>query len=125
MKLIVAVIPVDKLPEIQERLKEPDVYLMYVSRVGDVRESILGHYRGSEYREPRPRLRLEVVVANDLRVQDTVADIGRIACTPSSAGVSSGSIFVMPLDDWLHIPAVRPQTPSSSSKTAKSVRAAS
>src|SRR5262245_47062103 len=82
---------------------------MYVSPVGDVRESILGHYRGSEYREPRPRLRLEVVVANDLRVQDTVADIGRIACAPSSPGRSGGSIFVMPLDEWLYIPAVQPE----------------
>ena len=125
MKLIVAVIPVDKLREIQEALKEPDVYLMYVSTVGDVRESILGRYRGSEYREPRPRLRLEVVVVNDLRVQDTVADIGRIACAPSSAGVGSGSIFVMPLDEWLYIPAVRPRTASSASESAKSVRAAS
>jgi nitrogen regulatory protein PII len=125
VKLIVAVVPVDKLREIQETLKEPDVYPMYVSPVGDVRESILGHYRGSEYREPRPRLRLEVVVVNDLRVQDTVADIRRIACTPSSAGVSSGSIFVMPLDEWLHIPTVRPRTASSSSESVKSVGAAS
>src|SRR5262245_66151732 len=97
---------------------------MYVSPVGDVRESILGHYRGSEYRNPRPRLRLEVVVANDLRVQDTVADISRIACTGHPTAVSSGSIFVMPLDEWVCIPAA-PQAVPSSFETAHLVREAS
>ena len=122
MKLIVAVIPGDKLWEIKETLKEPDVYIMYVSPVGDVRESIVGHYRGSEYRNPRPRLRLEVVVVNDLRVQDTVVDICRIACTRHR-----GSIFVMPLDEWVHISAELPQATamSSSFETAHSVREAS
>lgn len=120
MKLIVAVIPGDKLWEIKETLKEPDVYIMYVSPVGDVRESTVGHYRGSEYRNPRPRLRLEVVVVNDLRVQDTVADICRIACTRHP-----GSIFVMPLEEWVHIPAERPQAMLGSVETAHSVAEAS
>jgi len=122
----VAVIPGDKLWEIQETLKEPDVYIMYVSPVGDVRESILGCYRGSEYRNPRPRLRLEVVVVNDLKVQDTVAGICRMACTRHpAAAVSSGSIFVMPLDEWVHIPAEQPQAVATSFETAHSVREAS
>jgi nitrogen regulatory protein PII len=125
VKLIVAVIPDDKLRDVQETLKEPDVYIMYVSPVGDVRDSILGYYRGSEYRTPRPRLRLEVVVVNDLRVQDTVADISRLACTRHPASVSSGSIFVMPLDEWIHIPAERPQAVLGSFEKADSVREAS
>ena len=120
MKLIVAVIPGDKLWEIKETLKEPDVYVMYVSPVGDVRESFVGHYRGSEYRNPRPRLRLEVVVVNDLRVQDAVAHICRIACTRHP-----GSIFVMPLEEWVHIPAERPQAMLGSVETAHSVTQAS
>ena len=89
------------------------------------RVSILGCYRGSEYRNPRPRLRLEVVVVNDLKVQDTVAGICRMACTRHPAAVSSGSIFVMPLDEWVHIPAEQPQAVATSFETAHSVREAS
>jgi len=98
----------DKVQEIQDALKEPDTYIMYISTVGDIRESVLAHYRGAQYREPRPRVRLEIVVVNDLAVQETIDMILHVSCSCSPDGVSNGSIFVMPLDQWIRIPADRP-----------------
>ena len=116
MKLIVAMVASDKLQAIQEALNEPDAYIMYVSPVGDIRESVPGSYRGLQYREPRPRIRVEMVVVNDLMVQETIDVITQAACTPNSNGVSNGSIFVMPLDGWIRIPASRPRTVPNADK---------
>jgi nitrogen regulatory protein PII len=104
MKLIIAMVRTDRLRDIQEALRRPDTFLMYVSQVGDVREPLSSTYRGTEYQEPRPRLRLDVVVVNDLMAPDAIETIMGIACDPTPDGVSSGNIFVMPLDAWIHIP---------------------
>src|SRR5215475_3158233 len=108
MKLIVAMIRPDKLEAVQQALTEPDAYVLYVSRVGDLRESLVGHYRGADYLEPRPRLRLEIVVVNDLIVQDVIDTLVDIACVPNRERVSNGGIFVIPLDQWIRIPSERP-----------------
>jgi nitrogen regulatory protein PII len=108
VKLIIAVVQTDKLSAIQEALHEPDAYVMYANPVGDVRESVLSTYRGLEYRQPRPRIRLEVVVVNDLLVQETIDVIAQAAYEPTLDHISNGSIFVMPLDEWIRIPANRP-----------------
>ena len=105
MKLIVATIQPDKLEAIEHALQAPGTYVLYVTKVGDLRESLLGHYRGAEYRNPRPALRLEIVVVNDLVVQDVIDTINEIACTPNGEHVSTGSIFVIPLNQWVRIPA--------------------
>jgi nitrogen regulatory protein P-II 1 len=126
VKLIVAMIRPDKLEAVQEALPEPDAYIMYVSPVGDVREPILGTYRGSEYREPRPRIRLEIVVVNDVVVQEAVEVIARVACSPNLERVSNGSIFVMPLDEWVRIiPADQPRPARDADRKIYSTREAS
>ena len=125
MKLIVAMIRSDRLQAIQEALTEPEAYIMYISSVGDIRETITGTYRGTEYAEPRPRLRLEIVVVNDLFLQDTIEVVARIACAPNPEGASSGSIFVMPLEDWIQLRANRPTPVSNGQEVQYSGREAS
>ena len=98
---------------------------MYANQVGDVRESLLNTYRGVEYRQPRPRIRLEVVVVNDLLVQETVDVIARAAYEPKMDYISNGSIFVMPLDEWIRIPANRPMPMEKANEAAYSTREAS
>lgn len=125
VKLIIAMIQADKLQAIQEALNEPDAYIMYVSSVGDIREPVLGSYRGTAYEEPRPRLRLEIVVVNDLMVQDAIEVITRVACTPNLERISNGGIFVMPLDEWIRMPADRPRSVPNAQETPHSAREAS
>jgi len=125
MKLIIAMIRPDRLQDIQAALKEPDAYTMYVSQVGDLREFLPRKYRGALYPEPRPRIRLEVVVVNDLMVQEVIDVIVRLACVPDSDRISNGSIFVASLDEWILIPANQPTTVASTKPLAYPKREAS
>jgi nitrogen regulatory protein PII len=108
VKLIIATVQPDKLQDIQEGLAGPDACIMYVSQVGDLRASLRGIYRGTEYTEPRPRVRLEIVVLNDLVVPDIIQTITRIAYVPNAERLSYGSILVMPLEAWVQISADQP-----------------
>jgi nitrogen regulatory protein PII len=115
----------DKLQAIRDALKEPDAHIMYISSVGDIHESVVGTYRGAEYQEPRPRLRLEIVVVNDLMVQETIEVITRVASGLNPEDASNGSIFVMPLDDWIRIPAAKARSVPQAQETIYSAREAS
>jgi nitrogen regulatory protein PII len=125
VKLIVAMIRSDRVQAVQEALKEPDAYVLYTSSAGDIRECLTGTYRGSDYREPRPRVRLEVVVVNDLVVQDTIDVITQVACAPNPERISNGSIFVMPLEEWVRIPADQPRPTPNPDERIYSAREAS
>jgi nitrogen regulatory protein PII len=109
MKLIIATIRPDKFQSIQQALNTSDAYVIYIGTVGDVKDSVFSHYRGAEYHAPRPRLRLEIVVVNDLVVQDVIDAIVDIASEPNQEHVGNGSIFVMPLDEWIRIPPEQPR----------------
>jgi nitrogen regulatory protein PII len=89
MKLVIAVISQDKL----------DAVRFYVNLVGDVREPIHNSYGGGHYTEPRPRLRVEIVVVNEMLLDEVV---GAVLGAASSDG--GGNIFVLPLEDWIRIP---------------------
>jgi len=125
MKLIVATIQPENWKAVQEALNGSDGCLIYASAVGDLRETLLGSYRGASFTEPRPRTRLEVIVMNDLLVQDVVDTIMEAAATPNMQGISNGSIFVLPLDEWISIPANRPRPVRTNENLALSRREAS
>ena len=108
MKLIVATIHTDKWRAVQDALRGPDAHILYISAVGDLRETLVGNYRGASFSEPRPRTRLEIVVANDLAVPDVLDALKFAACDPNLQKITSGSIFVLPLEEWITIPEERP-----------------
>ena len=110
MKLIIAMIQPDTLQAVQDSLKEPDVYTLYVSQVADVRQLLPAKYRGCEYPQPQLLLRLEMMVVNDLMVHDVIDTIVRIASEPNRERGNKGSIFVTPLDAWVCIPDDQPAT---------------
>ena len=110
MKLIVAIIEPDKLNNIQRALHEPGCYPLCVTNIGDIREPVHGCYRGAEYISPRPRLRLEVVVVNDLIAGDVMNTIVEIAWRNHSGPVSAGSVFMLPLDAWVCVPSEESRT---------------
>ena len=102
MKKIEAIIRPHLLEAVRNALQEADVHGMTISEVqGYGRQR--GHtetYRGTEYRiEHAPKLKLEVIVADDA-VEATVQAVVEHAQT----GVSGdGMIFVTPLEDVLRI----------------------
>ena len=109
MKLVIAVISPDKLDAVREALPDPDAYVFYVSLVGDVREPIHNSYRGGHYTEPRSRLRVEIVVVNEVLLDEVVGAV--LGATASNGG---GNIFVLPLEDWFRIPSSHAGVPSPS-----------
>jgi len=121
MKLIVATLQTEKWTDVYDALKPNDAYVMYVSSVGDLRETVLGSYRGATFSEPRQRTRLEIVVMNDLVVEDIVEIIKEAAHTNDNQKISNGSIFVLPLEEWMTIPASRPR-PEENTDNAPLVR---
>jgi nitrogen regulatory protein P-II 2 len=104
MKLIIAVISPDRLDAVREALPEPDAYIYYVNLVGDVREPIQTSYRGGSYSEPRPRLRVEVIVVNEMLLDEVVGAVIDAASPENEGHVSNGNIFVLPLEEWIRIP---------------------
>jgi nitrogen regulatory protein P-II 2 len=108
MKLVIAVISPDKLEAVREALPEPDAYVFYVNLVGDVRDPIHSSYRGGRYTEPRPRLRIEIVVVNEMLLDEVIHVV-----TGAASSEKSGNIFVLPLEDWIRIPASRPELPEA------------
>jgi nitrogen regulatory protein PII len=99
MKLVIAVISPDKLEAVREALPEPDANVFYVNTVGDLREPIHKLYRGGRFTEPRPRLRVEIVVVNEMLLDEVIG-----AVISAAAADGHGNIFVLPLEDWIRIP---------------------
>jgi|SRR5215471_6393142 len=119
MKLVVAVIAPEKLEPVRDALPEPDAYIYYVNQVGDVREPVQGHYRGQSYLEPRARLRVEIIVVNEMLLDEVVDAVMTAASCGNADRVSSGNIFVMPLDAWHRIPATVDRAGDESVQTVK------
>jgi len=109
MKLITAMVRSDKLEAIQAAVAERDASVTYASEITDLREKVTASYRNSQYRAYRQKIRVEIVVVNDLIVQDVIDAIAQAASIGDSARKGSGSIFVTTLEQWVRIPGGCPQ----------------
>jgi nitrogen regulatory protein PII len=101
MKLVVAIIPPEKLNDVQAALDVPSVCLLSVSQVLTDRSDLdcTGMYRGVEFRvRRRPRLRLEVATT-DFLAESVVTAITERAFTADSGEVRDAKIFVLRMDD--------------------------
>jgi nitrogen regulatory protein P-II 2 len=102
MKLVVAIIRTEKLQAVQAALKEQHVDQVTISNVmgsGHERGRTL-IYRSSTIQESLiPKLKLEIAV-EDACVQETIWTIQRHAMTGKTG---DGVIFVMPLENFVHI----------------------
>ena len=113
MKLVIAVISPDRLQAVREALPEPDAYVFYINSVGDLREPVHKLYRGGHFIEPRPRLRVEIIVVNEMLLDEVVG-----AVISAAASDRHGNIFVVPLEDWIRIP-VKPAAKSAKDLVSK------
>ena len=104
MKLVIAVISPDKLEAVRGALPEPDAYIYYVNLVGDVHDPVRSSYRGGTYLEPRGRLRVEIIVVNEMLLDEVIRAVMRAASSETGHGFHSGNIFVLPLENWIRIP---------------------
>jgi nitrogen regulatory protein PII len=104
MKLVIAVISPDKLDAVRGALPEPDAYIYYVNLVGDVHDPVRNSYRGGSYLEPRGRLRVEIIVVNEMLLDEVIRAVALAASSELGHGFHSGNIFVLPLEKWIRIP---------------------
>jgi nitrogen regulatory protein PII len=104
MKLIVGFIRPEKLEAVQQALDEPGVGLVAVSHALDTREPCAtSFYRGLPVRLPRARLRIEVVVVNEVLLGWATRAIARAGSSGERDRLGDGDILVMPLDDHVRI----------------------
>jgi len=117
MNLIVAMIRAEKLEQVRHALLDAPLSLMYASEVQDVWRQTLARYRGHEYRVSEPRLRLEIVVVNEMATAGIVDAIVNEAFADQTGPQGNGDIFVMQLNDWIPI---RPGVQSRQVQTSQS-----
>ena len=103
MKLIVAIIPPGKLESVQAAINESEACLVSVSHVADG-APCKGIYRGGEINIPLPRLRLEIVVVNEMLVRQSVEAIARDGSSSDSSPLGNGNILLTQLDERIRIP---------------------
>jgi nitrogen regulatory protein PII len=99
MKMIVAVIRPEMLGEARAALEKHDVCLTCISQVvgGDREPGYTEIYRGREVRVAPPRLRLEMVVADE-SADVAVGAILRACSLGDSGPGGAGKVFVLQLD---------------------------
>lgn len=105
MKMIVAVIQPTKLQVVQDALRSMEVHRMtacdaqgYARQKGQTMV-----YRGSEYETGLLRkIALEIVVNEDF-LERTLQTLERVARTGSEGAIGDGKVFVLPVDDVIHI----------------------
>jgi nitrogen regulatory protein P-II 2 len=114
MTLIVAIIRPEKLEAVQAALEEPDACLVSISEVGDGL-GMRSFYRGAEIRVSQPRLRLEVIVVNEMLVRDAVQAIVRAGAATGEERLGHGNVFAIPLNEYVRIPTA-PRTMNSSNR---------
>ena len=105
MKLVVAIIRVERLEAVQAALAERDVYLMTVSDVRGCgrQKGYTEVYRGTEIQvRLLPKLKLEIAV-NDSFVEAAVEAIVHAARSPETGQIGDGKIFVLELNDCIRI----------------------
>ena len=103
MKLIVAIIPPDKLDEVHQALIDAEIFRITVSRVtGHGQQEDPELYRGEEVAPSLiPKVRLEIAV-NEAFVEPTIEAILRGA-KHGGGLIGDGKIFVLPLDEVIRI----------------------
>ncbi len=99
MKLIIAIIRPEDLDAVQAAVEETEASVISVSEVRYGRGRSTGFYRGAEYRAMRLRLRLEIVMVNELLVPDAIEAIGRAISGPDSGNSGEGEVLVTELDE--------------------------
>jgi nitrogen regulatory protein P-II 2 len=105
MKMIVAIIRVEKLEAVQAALAERDVYLMTVSDVRGCgrQRGFTEVYRGTEFQvRLLPKLKIEIAV-NDAFVEAAIEAIVHAARSGDTGQIGDGKIFVQPIDDAVRI----------------------
>ena len=105
MKLIIAIIRIEKLDDIQQVLAEQHIDLMTVSEVRGFgkQRGITEVYRGQKVEERLvPKLKLEIAV-NDAFVDAAVDAIVRGGRTGDTGRIGDGKLFVLPMDDCIRI----------------------
>jgi nitrogen regulatory protein PII len=104
MKLVVALIPPERLDAVQGVVDDPAASIVAVSQVGDVREPRLrAVYRGAQYAVPRPRLRVEIAVVNEALVPSLVSALRQAVALGESGREGCGDVLVIPLDECVRI----------------------
>jgi nitrogen regulatory protein P-II 1 len=103
MKLIIAIIPPDKLDEVHQALIDAEIFRITVSRVtGHGQQEDQELYRGEEVVPSLiPRVRLEIAV-NDVFVEPTVNAI-LSAAKHGEGTIGDGKIFIMALEEVIRI----------------------
>jgi nitrogen regulatory protein PII len=95
----------ETLLAVQEALADTEARLMSAGEVSDLRRPQANVYRGSQYRVSRVRLRLEIVVADQAAVDETMEAISRGAGTNGTGRWGGEDVFVMDLDAYHSAPA--------------------
>jgi nitrogen regulatory protein P-II 1 len=103
MKLIVAIIPPDKLDEVHQALIDAEIFRITVSRVtGHGQQEDPELYRGEEVSPSLiPKVRLEIAV-NDAFVEPTVSAV-LDGARHGDGQVGDGKIFILPLEECIRI----------------------
>jgi nitrogen regulatory protein P-II 1 len=105
VKLVIAIIQPTKLNAVQEALAKIDVTRMTISDAQGFgqQHGRTQTYRGQEYKCILLRkIALEIVVNNDF-LERTIDTIMSVARTGPKGTIGDGKIFVVPLDDAVHV----------------------
>jgi nitrogen regulatory protein PII len=100
MKLIVAIVPPERLDAVQWALSNNSAESIHATETRDLRAQSTEHYRGVAYHQFRNAVRVEALVLNEMFLEDTVHAVAE-ACagTPDDRG----SILVLDVQGWLPI----------------------
>ena len=103
MKLIIAIIPPDKVDAVRQALIDAEIFRVTVSRVtGHGRQEDTDVYRGQEVAPDLiPKVRLEIAVNDDF-VECAVQAILKSA-KHGAGEIGDGKIFVQPLEECIRI----------------------
>jgi len=103
MKMVVAIIPPEKLDEVRQALIDAEIFRITVSRVtGHGQQQDTDLYRGQEVTpDLNPKVRLDIAV-NDAFVEPTVEAILSSA-RRGSGEIGDGKIFILPMDECIRI----------------------
>jgi len=105
MKLVIAMIQPDRLDAVQEAMEQIQINSPFISAsdASDLRDQTTETYRGARHRTARLKMRLEVLVVNDLRVEETVEAIAGAAYSGTSSLYGKGNIIVIAVEEWIPI----------------------
>jgi nitrogen regulatory protein PII len=76
---------------------------MYAGQVADVWHERTCSYRGVKYQMSQLRLRVEILVVNEMVVSEILEAINAAAFASSSGLYGSGDLFTAQVDEWVSI----------------------